>query len=243
MRRIAAVLLLTLTLAPAALRAESAMCEYRHPGHPSWDFFAACTVTVTDNGGATLREVSVSNGSRFTTRDEGERHSVNGLAAQKLAQDGAECWRTEAENELICIHPASASAPAAPMPAPGGEPPALADTGFGGGTAGFCLLVENGAVLEYGPCLRRENCLQLTDSKGESCLADYDWASGRITEMARADDWQTLDGGLVVAGDPGCVVDTVAALTFCYATKAMTAATHPVLATAADTPPEAPAVE
>jgi hypothetical protein len=220
-------LALLLGFVPFALHAESGMCEYRHPGHPSWDFFTACTYTVAAEGAATIREVTVSNGSRFVTRDEGGRHSVNDLAARKQDHDDAECWRTEAEDELICIHPVSAVAPAAVAPTTGAT--AVLDTVFGGGEKGYCLLAERGALVEYGACVRRENCVQM-ENVGESCLSGYDWASGRQTELARAADWQTLDGGAALPGDPGCLVDTVAALTFCYAAAAMTPDTHPILA-------------
>ncbi|GKY88217.1 hypothetical protein [Sinisalibacter aestuarii] len=244
MRRFAPVLALSLALAPALLHAEDRMCEYRHPGHPGWDFFAACSVAVTEEGAATIREVTVANGSRLTTRDEGGRHSVNGLAAEKLANEAAECWRTTGENELICIHPASASAPvdAAPMPAPA----ALADAGFGGGQRGYCLLSQADTVIDHGACVRRENCVVLADGAGQSCLAEYDWASGRLSEVATTQTWQTLDGGAVVAGDPGCLVDAGAGLTFCYSTAEMNAATHPVLAAPApqgDEQPQPPAAQ
>lgn len=228
MRRSVIVLTHLFAFVPLALHAESGMCEYRHPGNPSWDFFAACTFSVRAEGTATIREVTVSNGSRFVTQDDGARHSVNGHAAQKLDRDAAECWQTEAENELICIHPASAAAPA-PLPAETGGSASL-DTVFGGGEKGFCLLAERGALVEHGACVRRENCVLMENSGGESCLADYDWASGRHTELARAAEWQTLDGGAAIAGDPGCLVDTAVALTFCYSATAMTPSTHPILA-------------
>lgn len=227
MRRTVIAFALLLGFSPLALHAESGMCEYRHPGKPNWDFFASCTYAITPDGAATIREVTVSNGSRFVTREDGGRHSVNDLAAQKLLRDDAECWRTEAEDELICIHPASAIAPAA-SPAATSSAVAL-DTLFGGGEKGFCLLAQSGALIDYGACVRRENCLQMENGSGESCLTDYDWASGRHTELARAADWQTLDGGVAVAGDPGCLVDTGAAATFCFSTAAMTPSTHPTL--------------
>ncbi|OIP82170.1 MAG: hypothetical protein AUK37_09510 [Rhodobacterales bacterium CG2_30_65_12] len=226
---------LALIIAPLAAWAESGMCEYRHPAHPSWDFFASCSVTETSAVGATTREVIVSNGSRFTTRDEPGEASVNGRAALRLDRSDAACWRTEAEGELICIYPAETFAPSAPPPAagPGSDfaPGALAvGNAFGGGTKGFCLLAEDGVLVEQGPCIRRENCLEIAAGEGVSCLVNYDWQSGRTTEMASAEGWTTLDGAAAIQGDPGCVLDPGAAIVFCHSKTAITAETHPVLA-------------
>ena len=85
-------------------------------------------------------------------------------------------------------------------------------------------------LVDYGPCLRRENCLVLEDSGEMSCLTDYDWKNGRLTEMARTDAWRTLDGAPVVEAAAGCVLDETALVTFCFSQKAMSAADHAVLA-------------
>jgi hypothetical protein len=246
MRQIAPLLALTLALAPFAARAENGMCEYRHPAHPNWDFFASCAYSDSTEGTANLREVSVSNGSRFSTREDGGRHTVNGLAATMLERDGAQCWRTVAEDELICIYPADTITPADPPPAPAARDdaaiaPAVEGVSFGGGEAGYCLLAEAGALVEQGRCSKRENCLEIEAGAGLSCLVSYNWKSGRSTEMASAADWVTLDGAPVIKGDPGCVTDTGTGLIFCYATTAMTPETHPVLAQPADPVDEAPA--
>lgn len=226
---------LAASLLPFAAHAESGMCEYRHPAHPGWDFFASCSYTETLADGATTREVVVSNGSKFTTREGAGTPSVNGLAATKLDRDGAKCWRTEAENELICIYPADTIRPADPPPAPGGiddfeAGAAVLDSTFGGGVSGFCLVSEAGALVEQGACNMRENCLELAEGGGASCLVTYDWKSGRVTETASTGDWTTLDGAVAIKGDPGCLVDTGAAITFCWSTRAMTPDTHPILA-------------
>lgn len=221
-------------LLPGAVFAEEAMCEYRHPDRPSWDFFAACTVEeVTQNGVVTLR-ASVVNGSRFTIEDAADGLAgakVNGLAAIRLDREGARCYRTEAEAELVCLHPRDAAPAAGPAPAPEA---ANADIGFGGGQAGFCLLTarEGGVevLTEYGACVKRENCLA-SDAGGTTCLTDYDWKSGRLSEMARAEGWQTLDGATVEAGEQGCFTDARGGVRFCFSPRAMTAAEHPVLAT------------
>jgi len=230
-------LLLSLTtLLPGFALAEDAMCEYRHPDRPSWDFFAACTVEETSVDGAVILRASVGNGSRFTIEEAPRADgapvvTVNGLAATRLAREGARCYQTEAEAELVCVHPRDASPSAMPAPAPGS---ATATTGFGGGQAGFCLLtaLEGGVetLSEYGACVKRENCLA-SDEGGTTCLTDYDWKSGRITETARAEGWQTLDGATVEPDDTGCFTDTAGAVRFCFSLKAMTAAEHPVLAT------------
>lgn len=229
-------------LLPVALHAEQAMCEYRNPGHASWDFFAPCEVTETVTGEGTRREAKVSNGSRFTTVTGGASASVNGHAARAFTQEGADCWRTEAENELICIYPADTVAPAAPAPAMVQSGPSL------GGEKGYCLLVSGGVAEAYGPCLRRENCLEMDGAEtggmtGTSCLAEYDWASGRQTETARAENWLTLDGAPASTGDNGCVFDAGDDVTFCFSKAAMTAASYPALATLKAQASPAPAPE
>lgn len=250
---VAPLFVLSLAVAPLAARAENGMCEYRHPSHPKWDFFASCSYSETTSAEATTREVSVSNGSKFSTVTGAAGDSINGLAARRLERDDAACWRTVGENELICIYPADTLRPAAPEADPLAAAPdplaaGAAATGaastFGGGARGFCLLVEAGNLVEQGACIKRENCLEepagAEVGEGTSCLTSYDWASGRITEMARAADWVTLDGAMVIQGDPGCFVDTEAAITFCHSPKAMTAQTHPILAQVAQENPDAP---
>ena len=217
--------------------AEAATCEYSHPDHPSWDFYAACEVSVEEVGGTTTTRAEVANGSRFTIgRVEaagGALYSVNGLPAERLERGASECLRTVTENEVVCIHPEGQAAPVA-APAVPGPAPAGADFAFGGGDPGFCLLAsrENGAetLVDYGACLRRENCLVGAESGEMSCLTDYDWKSGRTTEMARAADWHTLDGAPVTATAKGCFLDDAIGLTFCFSQRAMTADDHPVLA-------------
>ena len=237
MRSSALISALTMLL-PGAAMATEATCEYRHPAHPSWDFFTACSYETNTVDGAETLTVSVSNGSTFTTVDReteaGPRVTVNGLAATRLDRSDSRCYRTVADGELICIHPPGTSAPAAPVAPAAAAPASTALAGFGGGQSGYCLLSEtrNGAEIltEYGACVKRENCLESEDG-GTSCVTDYDWASGRITEMARAAGWHTLDGGAVQTSDAGCVVDAKAGVRFCYSRKKMTAADHPVLAT------------
>ncbi|SMH49260.1 hypothetical protein SAMN05661107_2131 [Maritimibacter sp. HL-12] len=235
-------MLLSLALAalvPGFALADEAMCEYRHPDRPSWDFFAACEIEETSRNGVATLEANVANGSRFTIEDPSGADglaavSVNGLAATRLAREDARCYLTETEGELVCIHPqgsvASTTAPPEPSPAP-----AASDTGFGGGQRGFCLLAarKDGVetLVEYGACTRRENCLA-SDTGGLTCLTDFNWTSGRLTEMARADDWRTLDGATVDIDDKGCFNDAPGGLRFCFSQDAMTAAEHPVLATA-----------
>lgn len=218
--------------------AVDAKCEYRHPGHPSWDFFAACSYDEEVAQGRVTTSVRVANGSRFTTVAEevaggGTRYSVNGLAATRLERGESRCYRTDAEAELICIHPVDTEAPAAPAAPPAAVPAAAAPAGFGGGRSGFCLLSQDGpggpGLVEYGACVKRENCLVDADG-GTSCLTEFDWKSGRVTEMARTDDWHTLDGGEASAQANGCFVDAAVGLQFCYSPKAMTAARYPVLA-------------
>lgn len=250
---VAPFVVLSLAMAPLAVRAESGMCEYRHPSHPKWDFFAACSYSETTTAETTTREVRVSNGSIFSTVTSAAGESINGLAARRLERNDAACWRTLAEDELICIYPADTLRPAAPEadPMPAAPDPFAAGSAatgvastFGGGTRGFCLLVEAGTLVEQGGCIKRENCLEegagTELGEGTSCLTSYDWNSGRITEMARAADWVTLDGATVIQGDPGCFVDTAAAITFCHSSKAMTARTHPILAQVAQDEPDAP---
>jgi hypothetical protein len=223
-------------LFPGVAQAEEAMCEYRHPDRPGWDFFAACTVEETASEAAVTLRASVVNGSRFTIEHvagtDGMSATVNGLAARRLAREDARCYQTEAEAELICVHPRNATPGA--MAGPATPVPTTADAGFGGGQAGFCLLTaRNGGVetlTEYGPCVKRENCVA-SDAGGTTCLTDYDWKSGRLTEMARTDDWQTLDGATVDPGESGCFIDAPGGTRFCFSRNAMTAAEHPVLAT------------
>lgn len=224
---------------PAQALAGPAVCEYRHPDHPSWDFFTACDVEAVTEGAVTTYRVAVANGSRFTAEetagdDGATRYSVNGLAATRLERGESRCYLTDAEAELICIHPEGTDAPAgaaAPAPVPAGA--VSAQVGFGGGVTGFCLLVarEDGAdrLVDYGACVKRENCL-VSEAGGTSCLTDYDWTNGRISEMARAGGWQTLDGAPIRPLEGGCVSDDGGGLTFCFSRKAMTAADHPVLA-------------
>ncbi|HHB80350.1 MAG TPA: hypothetical protein ENK83_01190, partial [Aliiroseovarius sp.] len=246
---VAPLIVLFLVVAPLAVRAESGMCEYRHPSHPKWDFFASCSYSETTTPEATPREVRVSNGSKFSAVTGAAGDSINGLAARRQERDDAACWRTLGENELICIYPADTLRPAVqeagvPEPSVSGSAPMGVASTFGGGTRGYCLLVEAGKLVEQGACIKRENCLEegagAEIGEGTSCLTSYDWASGRITEMARAANWVTLDGAMVIQGDPGCFVDTEAAITFCHAPKAMTARTHPILAQVAQDNPDAP---
>ena len=118
--RLLAPLCFAATLLPAASQAADAMCEYRHPDHPSWDFFAACTVETATEAGRVTTTVTVRNGSRFTTveadGDEGLRYTVNDLAATRLDRDPSRCYLTNAEAELVCIHPPDTPAPE-PQPA------------------------------------------------------------------------------------------------------------------------------
>lgn len=245
MRPILTAVILAATLAPVGARAETGMCEYRHPRHPNWDFFASCSYSETSADGVTVREVTVSNGSKFTTRDDGIEASVNGLAATRLAEPGAECWRTSGENERICIYPAGTIRPADAPPdeTEMAEPaaPAVGVATFGGGVQGHCLLVDGGALVEQGRCTRRENCVDLGSENGASCLAEYAWASGRTTETASTATWITLDGAEAIAGDPGCVTDPAAARSFCWSTTAMTPSTHPILGQSAVVDKEIPA--
>jgi len=226
-------LILLAGLVPGLAAAESGMCEYRHPAKPSWDFFTSCDVTVEPVAGGVLRRVEVSNGSKFTTIS-GAEPSVNGLAARRLDRaDGAECFETVADRELICIHPPGTTAPLAVAPAPitpDAQTAALGDVTFGGGEAGFCLLTEAGALVDYGACTRRENCLIGEVSGALGCLTEYQWKSGRVTQTAREADWLSLDGGAATAEGGGCMTDAAAGLRFCYATRAMSAETHPALA-------------
>lgn len=220
-----------LLLAPLVARAEDGMCEYRSPSHPNWDFFASCHIDETRDGAVTTRRVTVSNGSKFTTVEGGASASVNGLDAATVARDDARCWQTTAAQELVCLYPPQATAPDEPrsVPGTGGAGSDALDTGFGGGSAGYCLIAKAGALVEQGACVRRENCLDL-ETGGLSCLAGYDWASGRVTEYASAKDWQTLDGAPAINGDAGCLVDTGGGITFCFSAKPMTADTYPLLA-------------
>lgn len=223
-------------LLPGFALAEDAMCEYRHPDRPSWDFFAACTIEQTGiEGNETLR-AAVVNGSRFTIEaapqsDDARGATVNGLAATRLAREDARCYLTQAEAELVCIHPRDAAPNPAPTPTPSS---AATATGFGGGQVGFCLLTTRGdsmeTLAEYGACVKRENCLASAEG-GTTCLTDYDWKSGRLTEMARAEGWQTLDGATVSVEENGCFTDEPDGARFCFSPRAMTANEHPVLAT------------
>lgn len=239
MRSTAQIFALFLLLPGVALAAD-ASCEYRHPDHPTWDFFSACSYETVMAEGAETTTVTVRNGSTFTTvdaeTDTGTRVTVNGLAASRLERGESRCYLTDADAELICIHPpgtAAAEAPATPIAA---APVATGLAGFGGGQTGYCLLSETSgaaeSLTEYGACVKRENCLESEDG-GTSCVTDYDWASGRITEMARAAGWHTLDGGAVEVSNAGCFVDAAGGVRFCYSRKKMTVADHPVLATAA----------
>lgn len=224
---------LVLAALPLAAGAEPAMCEYRHPAHPNWDFFASCTVEETAAGSVTTREVTVSNGSRLTTRDGPDGASVNGLAAERVTREAAQCWRTLAEDELICIYPEGTAAPEPGRPAMAlAITPGAPGSAFGGGVSGQCLLVEGTRVVEQGACTRRENCLEAEAGGGQSCLVSHDWASGRSTELASASGWTTLDGAPAVSGDPGCLIDSEADVTFCWSRSAITAETNPVLARA-----------
>lgn len=235
MRPILLAIVYSAALVPVAARAENGVCEYRHPAHPNWDFFASCSWSETTTETATRREVTVSNGSQFTTVTGAEQDSVNGLPARRLDRDDAACWRTVAEDELICVYPEGTIRPADPgssADAFDAAPATVSQGTFGGGTQEFCLLVEAGTLVEQGICVKRENCLELEAGAGMSCLASYDWASGRVSEMASAEDWVTFDGAPVIKGDPGCVVDVKAAVTFCHSAEAMTLATHPILAPA-----------
>lgn len=233
--------LLALLLIPGQALAAEATCEYRHPAHPSWNFFTDCSYETEITDSTTTTRVSVRNGSEFTTveaegADGTVRVTVNGLPATRLARDGSRCFRTDADEELICIHPAGTAAPdpePAPTPAPGPAATSGDVAGFGGGVSGYCLLTQmTGGVetlTEYGACIKRENCLE-DSGGGVSCLTDYDWKSGRLTEMARAEGWQTFDGATVGPAENGCVFDEAAGIRFCFSRSAMTAAEHPVLA-------------
>lgn len=229
-----------LGLVPGQLVAEQAVCEYRHPDHPSWNFFTTCTVETTSEGGVTTYSVAVSNGSRFTAQEMAGTggdmgFSVNGLSATRLERDESRCYLTDAEAELICIHPEGTALAEPPLAAPAPVSTGGTAAGFGGGVSGFCLLtaLKDGTetLIDYGACVKRENCL-VSDTGGTTCVTDYDWKAGRITEMARAEGWQTLDGGAARATSEGCFSDDGAGVSFCFARKEMTATDHPVLGTA-----------
>lgn len=232
MRNPAPALSVLFALLPAALHAEGAMCEYHNPSHPGWDFFAACEVEITTEGVRTTRTAKVSNGSRFTTVTEDGETTVNGHAALSVMADEADCWRTDTERELICIHPAGSLAPVASAPATAPDDPEAA-MGLAGGEAGYCLLSRGGKAEAYGPCNRRENCVEMdaeSGMTGVSCLTSYNWSDGRETETARTKNWQTLDGAPAASAGKGCLTDDGADITFCYSTAAMTAARQPALA-------------
>ncbi len=226
-----ALLFLALTLPQAAL-CESAMCEYRHPAHPKWDFFTRCDVAVTQEEGGELRQVNVSNGSKFTMRT-GDAPTVNDMAAETVTREGSHCLRTLADRELVCVHPADAKPPARTIPTVASS---VADAGFGGGQKGFCLLSEGRGALarltEYGVCVKRENCLVSEASGAETCLTEYVWASGRHTNTARSAEWQTLEGASATRRADGCLVDEGRGDTLCFSPRAMSADDHPILATA-----------
>lgn len=221
-------------LGPFAARAESGMCEYRHPAHPGWDFFAACDWSETVDGSTVTKTVTVSNGSKLTASDDGIEARVNGRAATRLERSDAECWRTSGESEVICLYPAGSPVPEG-FAAPTEPAPASATTGLslGGGQAGFCLVeLGTGAsarVAAQGPCTKREVCAQ--DAGGATgCIADYVWKDGRETATARGADWTTLQGAEARADVQGCIVDDGAGLRFCFSTRAFAQAEFPSLA-------------
>ncbi len=212
---------LVLALAPTALLAEGETCEYQNPDHPSWNFLKPCTVQTE---GSLLR-ASISNGSRFTI-ETGEVPSVNNVGAEEISSGESRCWRTFGAHETICVHPAGVTpTPAAPALSDMASGAGL-DAGFGGGTSGFCRLESlasiSGTPLENGPCTKRDNCMA-EDDGSQSCLSEYEWKSGRITETAQTKDWTTLDGGVATIDDNGCLVDPGMGMRFCYSTKAPSA--------------------
>lgn len=222
------------SLGPFAARAESGMCEYRHPAHASWDFFAACDWSEAGDGGMVTKTVTVSNGSKLTVRDDGIEARVNGLAATRLGRSDAACWRTSGENELICLYPAGTPVPEGfATPAEPATSSAATGLSLGGGQAGFCL-VEAGTgadarVAAQGPCTKREVCAQ--DAGGATgCIADFAWKDGRETATARGADWTTLQGAEARADAQGCLVDDGAGLRFCFSTRAFAQADFPSLA-------------
>lgn len=241
MRPILPALIVAFALDPLAAQAESGMCEYRHPAHPNWDFFAACEWSETVDGSTRTRSVAVSNGSKLTASDDGIEASVNGRAATRLDRPDAECWRTTGENELICIYPAGTPVPEGYASPTAPAPVAETAVGFGGGQAGFCLIeLGTGAaarVAAQGACTKREVCAQ--DAEGATgCIADYAWKDGRETATARGPDWLTLQGAEARADDQGCAVDDGAGLRFCFSTKAFAASNFPSLAAPALTDEE-----
>ena len=247
MRFLRLIPLFVLLAAPAVSQAATsgeAMCEYSHPQHPGWDFFKPCTITVEERAGGVFTRAEVANGSslateRVTLSGGGTRTTVNGRAAQPLAREGAECYRTEAEAETICFHPAGA---AAPLAASGAMPGLDGMPRVGGGTDGFCLLkLGTGAdlgLIEHGACSRAENCQVDAGTGTTSCLTLFGWDSGRETGLSRADDWLTLDGAPVSQGDDGCFTDAETGLAFCFATSDWAAEAEPALAAPVVAEPE-----
>ncbi|MEJ2022164.1 MAG: hypothetical protein P8X43_09045 [Maritimibacter sp.] len=215
---------LFLMLAPGAVWAAGESCEYRNPDHPNWDFHKNCN--VVEQGA--LVKATVSNGSKFSITT-GDVPTVNDLPARRIDQGASRCWKTLGAGELICIHPEggapeySDSAPAASGAAADmADSPAL-DAGFGGGQNGFCRLESlasiSGTSLEDGPCVKRDNCV--AEGEGDaSCLSEYAWKSGRITETAQTEEWITLDGGAAEIDEDGCYVDAGMGRRFCYSTQA-----------------------
>lgn len=211
---------LVLAILPTGLWAAGETCEYRNPEHPNWDFMKSCT--VTSNG--TLLRATVANGSKFSI-ETGDVQSVNDLPARRIDQGASRCWKTLGAGELICIHP-EGGVPERDMAAAGPDASGavVGGSGFGGGQNGYCRLESlasiSGTALENGPCVKRDNCMEEEDGGASSCLSEYTWKSGRITETAQTPEWMTLDGGAAEIDEDGCYVDAGMGLRFCYSTKA-----------------------
>ena len=150
------------------------------PRPPDMGFLSACSYeTVTAVGAETT---TVTRGtdrrSRPSTPRDGHWNAGYGQRACGLWLERGEsrCYLTDADAELICIHPpgtAAAEAPATPIAV---APVATGLAGFGGGQTGYCLLSETSgaaeSLTEYGACVKRENCLESEDG-GTSCVTDY----------------------------------------------------------------------
>lgn len=241
-------------LLPAAVLAEDrARCEYRHPGHPDWNFLAACSVSETTQGARITTEARVDNGSVFTLVAEGvgdiRSYTVNGQTAAKLDRGGSRCFLTDAAAETICIHPGGAGlAPpplSEPTPAPTAAVTGLDGVVLGGGDRGFCLLWVSGAagdgLIDQGACVRRENCAVDAASGALGCLVDFAWDNGRATAMTKVGEETTLDGALAEAGENGCFTDAGAGISFCFSQAKMTPELYPAL-TAPPAPEPVPLV-
>lgn len=241
--RLVLALTLALSVAPASA-AERGQCEYRHPGHPEWNFLAPCSVSETGTSYRVTTEARVDNGSAFTVVGEGageiRSYTVNGHSASRLDRGASRCYLTDAAAETICIHPGGAEAALpdlaadTPAPGPGPEITGIDPATIGGGEKGHCLLWVGGesgdGLIEHGTCVRRENCAVDEASGTLGCLVDFAWASGRTTAMTRVGDEITLDGAVARPAAPGCYDDPGAGIGFCYSQAAMTAAAYPAIA-------------